>query len=161
MVKLFSKKIKSKSEDIAKALLDEFIFSKELYNHPYLKIDENDKIIFGNEINVYQKATALIVLISKEENNSNFTKVRDSFESLIFPKSQEEELNNFNRIKSAMLKLKDLFFNKDCKRFIWARTWLENIGIRETNPVSLAQFSLFWMNCFIAVSDVLDKFDPK
>ena len=161
MVKIFSKKIKSESEDIAQALLDEFIFSKELYKHPYSKIDESYKIIFENEINIYQKATALIVLISKAENDSNFTKVRDSFEALIFPKSQDEEPNNFDQIKSAMLKLNDLFFNKDCKRFTWARTWLENIGIHETNPASLTQFSLFWMNSFIAVSDALDKFEPK
>jgi hypothetical protein len=161
MMNFFSKKIKSKSEDIAQALLDEFISQKELYNHPYFNIDEKNKFIFENEISIYQKATLLVAILSKEENEPNFVKVRKSFESLIFSKSQEEELNNYSSIKEAMIKLKDLFYNKDCKRFTWARTWLENIGIQESNPASLAQFSLFWMNDFIAISDVLDRFDPK
>jgi hypothetical protein len=159
MFNFLSRKVKNSSSSIANALLEEFILNKDLHKFNF-EINENILPNFENKVVVYLKALTLLTLINKEKNKSKFRKVRENFELLIFPDSQEKESQNFKSIKSAMLHLNELLFNKERKEFSWAISWLNEIGIPETNPVHVATFSMFWMQSYVAVLDLLDKFSP-
>jgi len=136
MFKLFSKKkFNSSSSVIAKALLEEFILNKDHFKQD-LEISDDILPSFKKKIILYQKALTLIALVNKEGENQKFKKVKENFELLIFPDTQEKEMQNFTNIKDAMLHLKELLFNKERKQFSWAISWLSEIGIPETNPAN-------------------------
>jgi hypothetical protein len=43
----------------------------------------------------------------------------------------------------------------------WAMAWLRDVGIKELNPVRLTQFSLLWMDSYLAVNRILDMYTPN
>ena len=46
------------------------------------------------------------------------------------------------------------------KEFSWARAWLNDVGIDETNPATLMIFVLGWMDLYIVVKQAIRTFQP-
>ena len=42
----------------------------------------------------------------------------------------------------------------------WARKWLLNVGVDESNPATLALFALNWMDYYILITKSLKDFNP-
>jgi len=42
----------------------------------------------------------------------------------------------------------------------WAMAWLKEVGIIEKNPVTLARFSLMWMDNYLAINNFLNECNP-
>ena len=43
----------------------------------------------------------------------------------------------------------------------WAMAWLRDVGIKELNPVRLTQFSMLWMDSYLAVDSILNLYSPN
>jgi len=42
----------------------------------------------------------------------------------------------------------------------WAMAWLKEAGIIETNPATLFEFSLMWMDNYLAINNFLNECNP-
>jgi hypothetical protein len=96
----------------------------------------------------------------------------DKLGELIDP--QNKDLNNLcdqnKRIPWTMACLRDVGVLGDNQaiqhsRFSvigmgWARAWLREAGIIETNPVRLAKFAIMWIDNYITVNNILKDFSP-
>ena len=162
LLKIFSqKKYKSNSEEIAHALLNNFIHCEELYKYSDFNISETQSVEFKNRINIYLKALTLMGVVIKEGYEQKFKKVREYMETFIFHGTKDEYPKKNRKIKKAILKLEELLSNQEQQRYSWPSVWLKTIGIEENNPEKLEQFSLFWIYNFKAVMEILNKFDPR
>ncbi len=113
---------------------------------------------FEEKARLYGKAVILLVLAMEEKKSAGFASVREHFERLVFPSSQEKGQAIFADIKTAMRGFNSLLEEK--KEMSWARTWLHDTGVSETNPAALALFASYWMDLFAIVTKALRESQP-
>jgi len=87
-----------------------------------------------------------LVLMSEERKKAGFAAVRESFERLVFqqPKKKAAILAE---VKATMYDINRLLEEK--KAMSWSRTWLDAVGVEETNPATLALLHFSgWISTF-------------
>jgi hypothetical protein len=160
-VSLFKKKKKVNSDEMARALLDEFIFNDALDTQLDISLDEDTTDSYQTKMWLYRLALVLLVLMTEEQRNVNFAKVRESLEKLIFTMPQEKGSDFLVELKRAMQALNDLLFsNESPRQMSWAREWLKEIGVEDSNPVRLSLFAGVWMDSYIMVVNTLRELNP-
>ena len=106
-------------------------------------------------------ALVLMVLLSEEQRNAEFLKVREEFERLVFPMPKEEGLTLLLEVQNAMKRLDQLVTPEEEQRELsWAKGWFEDIGVDVSNPVDLCLFASGWMDQFVTVTSILRQFKP-
>jgi hypothetical protein len=157
----WSQKRSIASADLAEALLEEFIYRTTFDASTSLRLDAPSVARFADKAHLYKLASVLIALGREEQTNSRFAAVRAEFERRVFPPTQEEGAGLLVAIKFAMKDLSTLLFLRDNpKEMSWARHWLLDIGVDETNPSRLFLFAIYWMDFHIMTSKALQSFKP-
>jgi hypothetical protein len=108
---------------------------------------------------MYRQVLVLLALLSEEKNNSNFIAVREQFERLVLPPKSEDGQTALVAIKAAMSDFSHSM--EERRRMSWSVSWLEDVGVIETNPVTCGLFAVHWMNFFAAVVKSLREFRPS
>ncbi|OIR02595.1 hypothetical protein GALL_153090 [mine drainage metagenome] len=146
---------KQEPEDLAQTLVDEFVRK--------INIDstntESSRGSFEDKVRLYQLAILLIAIMSEEKTTPKYLAVRTTIEKCFFSSSSDPDGRLLGQIQHAMAHLGALF-NKN-EEMSWARTWLAETGIVESNPVILAIFSGEWMSFYTAVVKSLRQIEPR
>ena len=156
------KKIRSTPNDIAQALLDEFVnqTDDEPEYLPAWYTDEKLVEAYQAKAQLYRLALVLYVLQSEEQNNHKFVAVRDAFEGLIFTMSEEEAAPLIKQIDFAIKDLCEIFPPDEARPNAWATNWFEEIGINEGNPFTLLLLIVKWTGLCTSLVDTIREFDP-
>jgi hypothetical protein len=86
---------------------------------------------------LYCEAGVLRVLLTQNEQDSNYNDLVQEFEKLIFPHGPTSEgMTKLKAVKSAMIDLDRLIVEKNGE-LSWALNWFAGIGHDETNPATL------------------------
>jgi len=150
------------ASELAQSLLDEFI-RKIVADVKDLQLDAPTRERYEAKTRLYQFAAVLIALIREERTNTRFLAVRDHLERCIFPPSLDQGKDLLTEVRAAMRDLGHLLDpgeERRRKEMSWARAWLQEIGVDETNPATLALFAIHWMEYFIMVTKSLREFSP-
>lgn len=145
--------------DLAQILYEEMIERPHILAFN-LVMDEAATENFQNKTKLYQVAAIMMAIMSVAEKDKRFNKVKDALERLIFPPSPTPvALDLVSRLRIAMADLSRLLFPANPRnQFSWARAWLSDIGVEESNPVNLAIFATQCMDYFIGARKILDRF---
>ena len=158
---IFKKKVPS--AELAQVVLDEFVENATMNVQPRrgLLIPDEKEAHFEAKMRLYRLALVLIAVMNEEQKNPNFLKVKESLEALVFPETQEEVRLLLLELRSAMKHLSELLFPPDKAKWMsWSRTWLQDINIQETNPITLHLFALWWMEHYIATAKAIRELNP-
>jgi hypothetical protein len=61
-----------------------------------------------------------------------------------------------------MQNLSELFFPAEKPReMLWAKAWLDDIGVNEINPIDLSLFAMRWMDSYVMIIKVLGDVKPS
>ena len=146
-------------DELAGVLLTEFILLPE--TERIIQIGANAEELYQAKVRLYRLALVLMGLTLREQKSVHAAKVRQSLERLIFSVDKSEAESFLTSLRFAMMQLDELLHPKETpKDMTWAMDWLKDIGIDESNPVSLALFSLKWMEHYTAVVKSIDSFCP-
>ena len=157
----WNRKHKVASAELAEVLLNEFIRGATFDAAKSFGLDAPAVACFEDKAHRYRLASVLIALGKEEQTNPRFSAVRAELERRVFPPTQEEGVVLLAAIKSAMKDLGALLFpNEQPKEMSWARNWLLDIGVDETNPATLALLATYWLDYHITASKALQSFKP-
>src|SRR5947209_2600724 len=110
IVGIFKRKHKVNPTELARVLLNEFVNNTTLEAKPRLRMEVDKESYYRAKSRLYRIALVLLALMSEEQKNPQFSKVKESLEVLVFPESQEEGMLFLEEIKSAMRHLSELLF---------------------------------------------------
>ena len=154
------RKHKVNATELAQVLLNDFVNNTTLDAKPNLTMEADKESYYRAKSRIYRVALVLIALISEEQQDPQFSKVKESLEVLVFPEAQEEGILFLEEIKSAMRHLSELLFPAEQPREMsWALNWLHGIDIEETNPVTLSLFAMRWMDSYVMIKETLGEFN--
>ena len=95
----------------------------------------------------------------EEEQNERFGMVREILEGKLLPASPD--LTILNEIRTAGGHLAELLSpTGNPREMSWAMKWLDDVGIDESNPVTLALFSMKWIDSYVAIVKFLRIYKP-
>ncbi len=159
----WKRKHKVEATELAQSLLNEFVYkiAGDAAKDFDLRLDAATTARYEVKTRLYRLAAVLMALIGEERKNPRFLAVRDRIESNVFPSSPDEGASLLAEVRTAMRDLNDLLAPAGQQRWMsWARAWLQDIGVEETNPVTLHLFATHWMDYYIMVVDSLREFKP-
>ena len=147
--------------ELADALLSEFVASTPTIAGKKLTLDEITRPRFDKKALICGIASVLLALAREEEGNPRFTAVRAELERRIFPvKPTRSGIVILDDVKRAMNDLSALLFpNGQPQEISWARNWLLDIGVDESNPVTLALLAMYWLDFHATASKALQSFE--
>jgi hypothetical protein len=153
------KKQEIKAAELVKVLLEEIFKDQHTPRTEHLNIPADKEDVFAAKVDFYKQAALLRVVIIHEQSNAKSAKVRKQLESILFRAStQEEGAVVVKEMKQAMLSLDEL--HDSVKPMSWSMNWLADIGINESNPVTLQFFGTFWIDFSLAFYKTLSDLDP-
>lgn len=156
----WKRKHKVEARELAESLFDEYIRKIVVDAAKNFRLDAAMIAPFEAKTKLYQMATVLMALKGEERRNPRFLSVTQHLESKVFPSSFEEGAAVLAEIRTAMRDLNDLLAPSGQRREMsWARAWLQDIGVDETNPVRLALFATHWADYHIMVVKTLREFN--
>ena len=141
-------------DEIAKTILREYVFS-DAFRQADLQFDEDLEKPFDSKMWLYRLALSLMVLLAEEQGKPELARVREQFETHVFPVSQEEGMELLAQVRLAMQRLNELLHEDTKRELSWAASWFKEIGIDETDPINLTLFASGWMRQYKMVTDVL------
>jgi hypothetical protein len=154
------KKRKIEAAELVDVLLEEIFKDQHTPRTEHLHIPADKEDVFVSKVDFYKQAALLRGVIIQELSNPKFASVRKQLEPIIFRAStQEEGMIVINEIKQAMLSLDKL--HESVKPMSWSMSWLADIGINESNPVTLQFFGTFWIDFSLAFYKTLNELDPN
>jgi hypothetical protein len=126
-----------------------FLMSDESSVSPQLELDDASHPLYRGKVLLYKCALILMAAATEAATDPRIRPMLEGFEALIFgPQSPESEIK-LDAIRAAM---RDLGILLDAEsrgiQFSWAVEWLGDVGVSESNPVTLALFSTWWMNLY-------------
>jgi hypothetical protein len=149
-----------KEAELVDVLLGEIFKDHHTPRTEHLNIPADKESVFVSKVDFYKQAALLRVVIIHERSNSKSAKVRKQLESILFrASSQEEGMIIVKEMKLAMLSLEEL--HESVKPMSWSMNWLADIGINESNPVTLQFFGTFWIDFSLAFYKTLNELDPN
>jgi hypothetical protein len=156
----WKRKHKVAPAELAEALLNEFIRGATGDPMKHLALDPLAAGRFREKSDRYKLGSVLLALAREEQKDPRFSAVREELERHAFPSTPEEGAA-LAGIKSAMHDLSALLFPDSQRREMsWARNWLLDIGIDETNPATLTLIATYWLDYHIVASKALQSFKP-
>ncbi len=117
---------------------------------------------FRAKARLYREATVLMLLLARARKERPYQGVLKSFEQMILPGTQTENATGKREaLKAAVLDMNELM-SAEAKRVApsWSRAWLQDIGHAETNPATLAQFAMLWVDYSKSIGKALRKLRP-
>jgi len=157
----WKRKHKVEATELAQSLLNEFVHKIVVYAPDDLCLDAIMTARYEIKAKLYQLAAVLMALMVEEGKNAGFLPVREHLEADIFPSSPDVAGSLLAEVKTAMQDLNDLFAPGQRKQMSWARAWLNEIGVDETNPATLTLYACHWMDYYTMVVKSLGEFNPK
>lgn len=142
------------ADEIAKAIVREYVLAKTDHLPDGMVVDRSIKPNLAAKMALYKVAIVLMVLLAEEENNPDLLSVRVAIEA-IFHLDQPEGQDRLRAVKVAMEKLNSLILSQDRREFTWSRSWLEELGVEETNPARLALFAMHWFDHYVMVTKII------
>lgn len=162
---VWKRKQRISAGDLASLLFEECVENQnQIIRMPRSDMDERFAQAFSEKARLYQLAAVMLALLISERVISNFTHVKRALESMTFPARPNDISDDLlSSLREAMSVLNQLISATSEERIqlSWARSWLGDIGIEESNPVVLYQVACQWMDFYIFLHDVLKKFDPR
>ena len=103
-----------------------------------------------------------MLLLSHAQKETKYEEVLKSYESRILPSTPTPEgMTKLEALKTAMQHIEELVDPKTERRELsWSMAWFNDISHAETNPATLALFSTYWMDYYIAVAKALADLRP-
>ncbi len=124
-----------------------------------LKIDPVRQRGYDRKVLLYRTAAVMAILYEEKVQSPQYGKVLDELEKLVFHAGLTEESRiKLTDIKSAVSDLGDLVASN--KPMSWSMAWLGDIGIDESNPVTLNFFGTFWIDFLATSLKSIREFDP-
>ena len=154
----WKRKRRVESEELARSLEKEFVATTPACAAKGLEITQENRARFEEKARLYSEAVILLILASAEQKSAGFAAVREHFERLVFPPTKEDGQAVLADIKTAMRGFRSLIEQK--KEISWAHAWLQEAGVIETNPATLALFASYWMDLYAIVTKALREFQP-
>lgn len=155
----WKRKHKVEATELAQSLLNEFVDKIVGDVAKDLRLDAVTTARYKAKTRLYQLAAVLMAVMGEERRNPRFLAVREHLERNVFPSSPDEGARPLEEVRTAMLDLNNLITPPGQQREMsWARAWLQDIGLEETNPVTLALFATHWLDYYIIVVDALREF---
>lgn len=147
-------------EELAEALVSELIGAAASNMTKHFALEGEALARFDLNARRYAIASVLLALGREERKNSRFAAVRAELERRVFPQSLTAEgIALLGGVKRAMAHLSELLFPKaQPTQITWARDWLREIGVDESNPVTLSLLAIYWMDYHITASKALQSF---
>lgn len=151
---IFNRKLKIKSEELARVFGSEFIINPEAIPLP-------SEIIIRDETNllIYRIALILLALKTEEVARPQFISVTKHLENLIF-KNVSAKADLRDAVALAVERLRDLIFDEQGKELSWAISWLSEVGVTKSNPVDIVLTARAWMSAYLRLKKAFEKFDP-
>jgi hypothetical protein len=104
------------------------------------------RTLYHEKVRLYRIAAALMFLQTYARESPNRDKVVAAFERLVFPpKPDYARLNAVRHAMKDLASLLDSTVQGEQTQMIWARLWLEDVGIEQPNPARLLRFALMWL----------------
>lgn len=148
---------------LAESLVDEHVRKIVVDVAKDLHLDAATRARYETKMKLYQFTSVLMALMVEEQKNPRFHAVRDHFERNFFPPSPKQGAQRLAEVKKAMWDLNDLLSpaGRQGKETLWARAWLQDIGIDETNPVTFILIEHHWISYYVSVTKTLREFNPS
>ena len=126
---------------------------------------------FRQKVFLYREANGLLALWNWAKQDPAFEEPLHEYERILFPQSPRTPAAaaRLKAVRAAGGDLEDLvelgrkgpLAWKGEGPLAWARKWFADMGHDETNPITLTQLSIFWMNLHIAVQKTLKQFHDE
>jgi hypothetical protein len=120
---------------------------------------------FRQKVFLYRQANVLLALWIWAKQDPLFEQPLHEYERILFPQSPRtaDAAARLQAVRDAGGDLEDLveLARKGEGLLAWARKWFADIGHDETNPITLAQLSLFWSRLHIGVQNTLKAFHDE
>jgi hypothetical protein len=113
---------------------------------------------YEDKMRLYQMAALLMAITDEERKTPTYRVVRKTIEDSFFSASSDPNEKLFGQVKFAMRDLAELIAQK--KEMSWARSWLAEAGIHESNPAKLALFASHWLGFYATVVKSLRQLEP-
>jgi hypothetical protein len=157
------RKHKVEASELAQALVDEHVRKIIVDVAKNLHLNAATRARYETKMKLYQFTAVLMALMVAEQKNPRFHAVRVHFESYFFPPTPKQGAQHLAKVKKAMLDLNDLLTpaGRQEKPTLWARAWLQDIGIDETNPATLILIEHWWISYYVSVTKTLREFNPS
>lgn len=148
--------------DLADILFEELVEPQHIYD-PNLVMGELAAKNYENKARIYQLAAVMIALMSAGQESGYFQQVRESLEKRVFPPTATSNaLDLVTCLRDAMADLSKLLFPTNPKNQLsWARAWFSEIGLDQSNPITLSRHSMQCTDFFINARDALSKFQTQ
>ncbi len=118
---------------------------------------------FDAKMRLYREATVLMLLTATIKTEPKYKQVLTTFEGFILPDQPTYEgMVKLETLRDAMRHLTALLNPQgQGTEFSWSMGWLAGIGRKETNPVRLMHFSIYWMTTYEAVAKSIAHLRPE
>jgi hypothetical protein len=120
---------------------------------------------FRQKVFLYREVNVLLALLIWAKQDPGFEQPLHEYERILFPQSPETPAAaaRLQAVRAAIGDLEDLaeLGRKGEGLLAWARKWFADIGHDETNPITLAQLSIFWLDLHIAAQKTLQRFHDE
>lgn len=155
---IFKRKPRQDAAEIAQVFFAGFVEDRAFEARQILTVNDEQRPGYDAKSHLYRVALVLMTLVSEEKGNSKFAALRESFEALVLPDTDELRAQYMRDLTSAMLDLSELLTpSENPKQMSWAAAWLEDIDIQETNPVTLFLFGLEWGYRYLAITETIEE----
>lgn len=154
---LFDKREVIEAHEIVEGFAKEVFCKPELYIRlPSKELNEEEQERFSAKAQVYLNAILLFVVISEANKDPNWNKVRTVLENMILNMDRAYKY----QVSEAMENFHDLL-NNNGKELNWAKVWLSDIGIEDSNPVRLALFTKSIVDSLTRLRAIIQEVRPK
>jgi len=147
------------ASQLAFQLQHEFIANIDQEVAANLNIDPARLREYERKVLLYRMAIVMFVLYQEASEFPQYGKVLQELEKLVFHTGPtEESWITLASIKSAVSDVEGLVSSG--KTWSWSRAWLQEVGVDESNPVTLLHFGTFWMDFLATSQKAIREFDP-
>ena len=149
-----------RAAETASLIMKEFVLadaSLPLDQNATASLTESQGLALENQRLLYGAAIVLMAVVEESRRNPAMEILRLEVERLMFPMSPDEGMPWLDQVKRAMMNVLDLLQPSENppKPMTWARSWLAEAGIDETNPVTCSLVAVHWMDYYVAVRAAL------
>ncbi len=158
----WDKKIKLTPEQLASSLMKHFVENPINKIPAEMQAPAEVVAAFDAKTRLYQFAMVLMAVMNEEQTDRHFSPVRTELERLFLPPTFQQGANMLDELRSAMMDLSNLMTPREKPHyFSWARDWFASTGLDESNPETLAYFSIRWLDYFATICKAIKTFKPR
>jgi hypothetical protein len=152
---------------LAQELLEDYIDGL-VYPFKFLStLSESASERYKTKTRLYRLALVLKILQAEEKTELGLGNVVVRLENLTYPKGSAQRAGFVlalsaatNIINDLLLRVRERSSHQDTTP-TWAKNWLAEIAIQESNVINAAQFALYWVKEVNLVSDIITEFRKR